>query len=328
MKNHRFALLPGLAALCLTLTHAYAGGEGWSSDFEASKKKAAEEKKDLLMDFTGSDWCGWCIKLNKEVFQEDAFKTGVKDKFVLVEVDFPKDESKLSEATKKQNAELQTKYAIQGYPTIILADATGKPFATTGYREGGAAGYVKHLDELREKKGKLVKALADAEKAEGVEKAKQLVSALKDSGLEESVIDTWYSDTVQEIKKADPKDESGFVKGIEQKKAFDALQEKLVPSIQGGDMEAAMKTLDDAAKSGTYSGKYLQIIVATKASLFASQGKWDDAIKSTDEAIAVDPKGELAPQLANMKARLEEKKGESKPKVEEKKEAPAESDKK
>ena len=84
------------------------------------KKQAAESNKDLLIDFTGSDWCGWCIKLHKEVFSQDAFKEGVKDKFVLVEIDFPKDKSKLSEETQKQNEELGEKYAVQGYPTILL----------------------------------------------------------------------------------------------------------------------------------------------------------------------------------------------------------------
>ena len=121
---------------------AFAGGEGWSSDFEAAKKQAAESKKDLLIDFTGSDWCGWCIKLNDEVFKHDAFKAGVKDSFVLVELDFPKDKSKLSEETQKQNKELGEKYAVQGYPTILLCDADGRPYAATGYQKGGPEKYV------------------------------------------------------------------------------------------------------------------------------------------------------------------------------------------
>ena len=55
---------------------AFAGGEGWSSDFAAAKKEAAASNKDLLVDFTGSDWCGWCIKLDKEVFSQEPFKAG------------------------------------------------------------------------------------------------------------------------------------------------------------------------------------------------------------------------------------------------------------
>lgn len=82
------------AAVMALIGTSIAGGEGWTSDFEAAKKQAAESKKDLLIDFTGSDWCGWCIKLVDEVFKHDAFKTGVKDTFVLVEIDFPKTKPK------------------------------------------------------------------------------------------------------------------------------------------------------------------------------------------------------------------------------------------
>ena len=133
---------------------AFAGGEGWITDFDAAKKSASESKKDLLIDFTGSDWCGWCIKLNDEVFKQDAFKAGVKDSFVLVEIDFPRDKAKLSEETRKKNTELGDKYAVQGYPTILLCDAEGKPYAATGYQKGGPEKYVEHLNELRKNKAK------------------------------------------------------------------------------------------------------------------------------------------------------------------------------
>ena len=135
MKISHLLLLPGL--LGLATFPASAGGEGWSHDFEAAKKQAAEQKKDLLVDFTGSDWCGWCIKLNEEVFSHDPFKTGVADKFVLVEIDFPRDKSKLSDETQKQNAMLQKQFSIQGFPTILLMDAAGLPYAQTGYQAGG-----------------------------------------------------------------------------------------------------------------------------------------------------------------------------------------------
>ena len=89
-----------------TSGHVFAGGEGWLTNIDAAKKSASESKKDLLIDFTGSDWCGWCIKLNDEVFKHDAFKTGVKDSFVLVEIDFPREKGKLPEDVRKLNTEL------------------------------------------------------------------------------------------------------------------------------------------------------------------------------------------------------------------------------
>ncbi|RYD61402.1 MAG: thioredoxin family protein, partial [Verrucomicrobiaceae bacterium] len=111
-----------------------AAAEGWSSDYAATKAEAAASNKDLLINFTGSDWCGWCILLHKEVFSQEPFKIGVKDNFVLVELDYPKDTSKLSAETLKQNEELGKLYQVGGYPTIALCDAGGKPYAVTGYR--------------------------------------------------------------------------------------------------------------------------------------------------------------------------------------------------
>ena len=80
-------------ALASTL---FADDKLWVNEFEKAKQTAATEGKDLLMDFTGSDWCGWCIRLHKEVFDLDAFKTAAPKNFVLVELDYPNDKSKLS----------------------------------------------------------------------------------------------------------------------------------------------------------------------------------------------------------------------------------------
>jgi thioredoxin-related protein len=82
------------SAILVSSLSSFAGGEGWMHDIEAAKKKAAAENKDLFIDFTGSDWCGWCIKLNEEVFQHDPFKKGIADDFILVELDYPRDKSK------------------------------------------------------------------------------------------------------------------------------------------------------------------------------------------------------------------------------------------
>ena len=206
---------------------AFAGGEGWSSDFAAAKKLAAESKKDLLIDFTGSDWCGWCIKLNDEVFKHEPFKAGVKDSFVLVEIDFPKDKSKLSEETQKQNEELGEKYAVQGYPTILLCDAEGRPYAATGYQKGGPEKYVEHLNELRGNKAKRDEAFAAAGKAEGLEKAKALVAALDAMKLEDAMVANFYGDIAEQIKAADPKDETGFGKKAAAKKRLTDFQNAL-----------------------------------------------------------------------------------------------------
>ena len=284
---------------------AFAGGEGWSSDFAAAKKEAAESKKDLLIDFTGSDWCGWCIKLNKEVFSLEPFKAGVKDKFVLVELDYPNDKSKLSAATLKQNEELAKKYPIGGYPTILLVDADGKPFATTGYQAGGPEAYVKHLDELRGNKAARDKSFASAAKASGVEKAKALVAALTAMGLQDELIANFYGDVAEQIKAADPKDETGFGKASAAKARLAAIQSELGVCAKKSDHAGALAVMDKALKEGGFDTEETQKMMMTRAMILGKLKKFDEAIKALDEAKAFAPDSEMAANIDGIKAKLE-----------------------
>src|SRR5258708_14760079 len=109
-----------LLILTVALTSmASAAREGWLDDLEKAKVQAKAENKKILLDFTGSDWCGWCKKLEAEVFSQQAWKDYAAKHLVLVEVDFPRG-FQLAPETKKQNDQLSSKFKIQGYPTIIL----------------------------------------------------------------------------------------------------------------------------------------------------------------------------------------------------------------
>jgi len=135
---------------CVSLGTAEEGK--WLHDFEAAKTQAKEESKPIFINFTGSDWCGWCIKLEKEVFTKKEFQEYAKDNLVLVEIDFP-EKKEQSVDLKAQNKKLDKDFEIEGYPTLFLLDADGKKFTDDiGYREGGPEAYVKHLKSLIEKK--------------------------------------------------------------------------------------------------------------------------------------------------------------------------------
>ncbi|MGJ8637922.1 MAG: thioredoxin family protein [Opitutaceae bacterium] len=149
MKFKKLCSLFAIASVSL-ISSAIAG-DGWMTDFEAAKAKAAEEKKPLLLDFTGSDWCGWCIKLDKEVFSQDAFKAYAKESLVLVELDFPRDSSTLPEGVAEQNEALAKKYGVRGFPTILVLSPDGKLVEETGYQRGGAESYVEHIKAIVEK---------------------------------------------------------------------------------------------------------------------------------------------------------------------------------
>jgi thioredoxin-related protein len=293
------------AAIMALFGTSFAGGEGWASDFEAAKKQAAEQKKDLLIDFTGSDWCGWCIKLNDEVFKHDAFKNGVKDSFVLVEIDFPKDKSKLTEELQKQNSELGKKYAVRGYPTILLTDAEGRPYAATGYQKGGAEPYVAHLNELRAKKAARDEAFASAEKAEGLEKAKALIAALEAMALNDAVIGNFYGDVAGQIAAADPEDKTGFAAKTSAKKRFADFQNQLQAIGMKKDNEGALGLVDKTLKEGGFGKDQTQQIMLIRAAILAEQKKFDDALKAADEAKAFHPEGKMVAFIDNFRTKVE-----------------------
>ena len=150
MKN---SLRPFLAAVCLVALPFAAGSafakEGWGENQQAALAKAKSEKKLILMDFTGSDWCGWCIKMDKEVFDTAEFKAFAKDNLVLVELDYP-NKKQLAPETVAQNEKLQKQYSVDGFPTLIVLDSEGKTLKTFGgYQKGGAAAFIAELKKLQ-----------------------------------------------------------------------------------------------------------------------------------------------------------------------------------
>lgn len=122
----------------------------WETDFKKASSAAKASDKYIMLDFSGSDWCGWCIKLEKEVFSQDAFKDFAEKNLVCVLVDFPRKKMQTGEQ-KQQNRDLATKYGIQGYPTIIILGPDGESVARTGYLQGGSKNYVQHLNEIIER---------------------------------------------------------------------------------------------------------------------------------------------------------------------------------
>ncbi len=124
------------------------GGLEWHTDFEKARKIATEENKPIFAFFTGSDWCGWCIRLQKNVFAKKDFIDWAEENVVLLELDFPK-RTQLPEDLKQQNYELASLLKVRGYPTVWFLNTTLNndtkkveiaPLGSTGYPSGAVAG--------------------------------------------------------------------------------------------------------------------------------------------------------------------------------------------
>jgi len=111
------------AVLLASATMALAS-EGWMTDWEAAKAESKKSGKPILINLTGSDWCGWCIRIEKKVFSTDTFQEFAKEHLVLMEADFPRKKEQPAEL-KKQNEALKKQYLAGGYPTVWLLDAEG-----------------------------------------------------------------------------------------------------------------------------------------------------------------------------------------------------------
>jgi protein disulfide-isomerase len=139
-KSLRFALLVCSLAFALAARAAE-----WTEDYAAALAQAKREHKNLLLDFTGSDWCGWCKKIDTDVFAQPAFVAYANKNLVLVKLDFPR-QRPMPDAVKQQNQSLKGKYNVGGFPTLILLDASEtKLFEQVGYRPGGPEAFLAAL---------------------------------------------------------------------------------------------------------------------------------------------------------------------------------------
>lgn len=128
----------------------FADGIKWQSNYDEALEKSKNEKKPMFVFFTGSDWCGWCMKLDKEILSKKEMVRYLNGNFILYKADFPR-KNKPSKEVMEKNSELAGKYGIRGYPTIVITDGSGKKLGTTGYMRGGPSAMKNVLDKYVKK---------------------------------------------------------------------------------------------------------------------------------------------------------------------------------
>lgn len=124
-----------------------AAAAGWEDDLAKGTAAAQASGRFILVNFSGSDWCGWCKRLDREVFSQREFKNYAASNLVCVVVDFPRFHSQ-PRSHKERNESLARKYGVEGFPTVLLLSPAGEVAARTGYQPGGARAYVEHLQQL------------------------------------------------------------------------------------------------------------------------------------------------------------------------------------
>lgn len=276
------------AVLFLLWAGVVTADEAWTEDIAAAIETAEKEEKDLLLLYTGSDWCPPCKKLEKDILAQKEFLKEAKSKYVLVKFDFPQ-AAPQSEELVEQNQKWLTKYGIDGYPTIVLIDSEQRPFGFAGYESGSVADYLEMLEGLRQIRIRRDETLEKAAKLEGPERAQMLDQAL--SEMRQEVVSIYYEDIVAEIVELDAKDELGLrTKWNESKDAelrkIILADITLVARLEKPDqaLEYINKAMEDVVFPSTQKLQILQI----KLNLLQKAKKLEEVKLVLDEMIELD----------------------------------------
>ncbi len=296
--------LVAASALCVLLAFsglARSEDGPWTTDFKAAQAKAKKESKYLLVNFTGSDWCVWCKKLEAEVFEKENFLKEAPKQFVLVVLDFPQ-EKKQPDELKKQNQELQKKYKIQGFPTILLLDAAGEIVAKTGYQPDGPEKYLASLDGFVKTYKGVLELKAKLASLKGLDRAKaldQLVDSYEKLQNESSDIEAWSKEIIQ----LDAKNEAG----LKSKYEIRLLIAEAEQYAENEQFEKAKQTFDKLVAIKGVSAEQKQNAFVSKAQCDLALKNFVGVVESLKKAIEADPSSKLAPQLTTALKTLEKK---------------------
>ncbi|MBO7684367.1 MAG: thioredoxin family protein [Kiritimatiellae bacterium] len=145
----------GLAAAAFGVKMSDSVPKGWNEDYAAACETAKKEGKLVLLAFSGSDWCGWCVKMEKEIYSDKKFIAGVKKRFVPVMIDNPRNKEILSPLAKKQNEKLVRQFAVTGYPSTVIVRPSGEVVKRFGgYKQGGPQSFLGDLNAVAAEPGK------------------------------------------------------------------------------------------------------------------------------------------------------------------------------
>ena len=205
MKNSFFSVL---GVLSLASAVVCSASPVWETDWSKALEKAGKSGQPVLVDFTGSDWCPGCIYLRKNIFDTDAFAKYAEDNnFVLVELDFPRTEGKMPPEQLKFHEELMRRYGISVFPSVLMMEGNGAPYAKIVGPSRTVEEYLKKLEAAGETRLKLKEAVAAARALEGKEKLEKLVQAIK---LLPEDLQPYQKELIAEISALDPEDKYGF----------------------------------------------------------------------------------------------------------------------
>jgi len=258
----------------------------WTEDWNAALQQAQREGKDLLINFTGSDWCVWCQRLDAEVFSTPSFRQQAPQRFILVKLDFPRGLPQ-TPAIRNRNQELAQRYGVEGYPTIFLADSKGRPYAKMGYQAGGPATFLRNMENNRQAKERDWSLLARAESSSGLDKAKLLDQFF--TRAEENGNAQFFMELVDQIINLDAQNQAGLREKYQIKKTLEALKQGLNENSNWNQVFGQLNGLEQRAKQANQVLLQQDILVVQAAIYLNALNNQAEAKKILERVRSLNP---------------------------------------
>ncbi len=245
----------------------------WYNDFEESKTAAAEQNKNILLFFTGSDWDEISQSLTANVFASEAFLKKVASEYILTQLDFPQAEGAIVEEQFMKNYDVANSFTLEGIPTVLLVTKEGYVISIidTSAAVESSDDYVKSITSLNKQSDKILATTKKLEKAEGIDKVKQ-IDALA------NLLDTSYryllSDLFSQIPELDPENKSELYG----KYLLQLTYPKAMETFSTGDPADAVKMLLDIAEGGLLNKTDTQEAYYSAAYLYAQTPESDNEL--------------------------------------------------
>ena len=220
------------AALMVSLVACKGNADHWGTDLDQGLKEAGKEKTLALVEFTGSDWCPACIQLRAKILNTPEFREWAADnKLVLVELDFPKDSKKATPEELQKREVHREKYGVQAYPTMLIVDSRGIPYAAVVGCAAGAKEYVASLEGALKRAREESEQLTKAETLQGMERARALANFLRTLNEESRKYCERHTDILKRIAQDDAADETGIRKEAERREMIRKQEKEFTDAL-------------------------------------------------------------------------------------------------
>ncbi|MDR0534768.1 MAG: thioredoxin family protein [Puniceicoccales bacterium] len=276
----------------------------WETDFNDAKARAFIEGKDIFLLFASTDTSVWGQRLDDEVLSNPLFGSELSESFVFLLLDFPVT-YRFPEPEFQRNEKIRKSWNVSTFPTVFLADAKGRPYAVTGYRNITAAEYAAHVRELhkiREARDRKLAAFAAAKT--GRERATLLAEALRT--MDESLLSPHYSEEIRELRQLDPDDHTGLMSDMDFPLKISRLRGQVFQLVRGKkNYDGALAAVDQFVRKNKPANERLQKALFLKLPVYANNERRDHAavVALMDAIIAVKPDTEFAKMAAEVRQR-------------------------